>query len=85
MFDKYVFLTKVVEAGETLKSLAFAIGLHPNTLSRKINGESDFTYAEIQNICRALSLNTPEAEAIFFAKELAKTQVRSELIYKEKR
>ena len=74
MFDKCAFLEKVAQANKTVKSLADAIGLQPAALSRKINGRSEFTYAEIQKICNALALRPPEAEAIFFAKELTETQ-----------
>ena len=82
MFDKCAFLEKVAQAHKTVKSLADAIDLQPATLSRKINGRSEFTYVEIQNICNALELKPPEAEAIFFAKELAETQDKRNIIEK---
>lgn len=71
MFNKNEFRAKVFAAGTTLGRLAVDIGLNPATLSRKMNGESDFTRAEIHHIRMILSLTPEEADAIFFAQELA--------------
>lgn len=73
MFNKNAFRAKVVAKGKTLGGLATDIGVNPATLTRKMNGESDFTRSEIHHIRMILSLSAEEADAIFFERELAET------------
>lgn len=70
MFNRNAFRGKVIAEGMTLSELASKIGISSATLSRKMQGESDFTRREIQSIRVILRLTTDEADAIFFAKEL---------------
>lgn len=47
---------KIAEAGMTQGDLAAAIGITPNTLTRKLSGKRDFTVGEIDRICAALHI-----------------------------
>lgn len=69
MFNRRKFNAALAENGMSLKELAHEIGVDPATLSKKVNGRSDFTRKEINEICVVLNLDSPID--IFFAKELA--------------
>lgn len=66
MFNKKHFQSKYIERGMTSADIAKIMGINPATLSRKVNGESDFTRNEIQLFRSALSLTASEIEYIFF-------------------
>lgn len=67
MFDKDLFRAKLMEHGKTLKDAAQSIGCSESTLSRKVNGISDFTRNEIQLFRQAFRLSREDIERIFFA------------------
>lgn len=71
MFNRNAFRAKVVGAGMTLSGLASEIGISDASLNRKMSGKSDFTRLEIQHIRMVLRMTPDEADAIFFAPELA--------------
>ena len=71
MFDRYAFRAKVIEKKRRLSDVADAICVNPVTLSRKMNGESEFTRAEIQKIKDYLCMSSEDVDRIFFSKELA--------------
>ncbi len=50
---------KITECGYSQGQVASLIGIHGNTLSRKIKGESDFTLTEVRKLCRALRITDP--------------------------
>ena len=72
MFNKLKFKAAVIESGKTISDVAEFLNINESTLYRKINGSSEFSRDEIQNICIFLKLDSPLE--IFFAKELTKTQ-----------
>lgn len=59
------------KAGYTMAKLAAALGVNASTLSRKMNGETEFTRSEIVIIMKCLHLTLEEVDLIFFAPELA--------------
>lgn len=67
MFKKDLFRAKVMERGKTMRDAALAMGCSEATLSRKINGISDFTRNEIQLFRQAFGLSADDVENIFFA------------------
>ena len=67
MFDKAKFKYYVYASGFTMTKMADVLDINVTTLYRKMNGESDFTRAEMQNIKNALSLSIMESNEIFFA------------------
>lgn len=67
MFKKDLFRAKVMECGKTMRDAAVAMGCSEATLSRKINGISDFTRNEIQLFRQAFNLSPDDVEHIFFA------------------
>lgn len=71
MFDKDKFCGLVRSAGITMETLAEILGINPATLSRKVNGNSDFTRNEMQLIKSRLNVSPENMDAIFFAGELA--------------
>lgn len=66
-----VLKKKLVLSDLTLNDLASFLGVDLSTLYRKLNGSSDFTRIEIQNISSYLKLSSDEVFDIFFANELA--------------
>ena len=57
MFKKNEFKAEVVRKGLTLAEVARELGLDPASLSRKINGNSDFYRGEIERIINLLNLS----------------------------
>jgi len=68
LFNKLKFKAVVIESGKTLADIAEFLKINESTLYRKINGTSEFSRDEIQNICDFLNLDSPVE--IFFAKEI---------------
>lgn len=75
VFNRHLFEQKVSESSYTMDELAWKLGINAATLYRKKTGISDFTRSEIQRISEILSLSRDEVVAVFFAEELAETQV----------
>ena len=50
---------KMAECGYSQGQVSNLIGMHCNTLSRKIKGNSDFTLSEIRKLCRVLHITDP--------------------------
>lgn len=67
MFNKDLFRAKIVANGKTMKDAATAIGCSEASLSRKVNGTSDFTRNEIQLFREAFGLSSEDVYSIFFA------------------
>lgn len=67
MFNHNLFRAKCVERGLRVTDVARIMGINPATLSRKMNGVSDFTRNEIQLFRAALNLTPQETDAIFFS------------------
>ena len=53
--------------GDTVRSLAAKLGLHPSTLSRTLNGRREFRVHEVVAIVRLYRLTPGEVDAIFFS------------------
>lgn len=54
---------------ENLADLAEALGISYQSISKKVNGHSDFKLGEIQQIKDRYSLSAEEIDYIFFNKE----------------
>jgi len=67
MLNRNKLKAKVVENGFAMKQIAKMLQISESTLYRKINGTSDFTRKEIQDLKEILNLDTKTAEEIFFA------------------
>lgn len=61
----------VAKRGYKLTEIAEMLGVNPSTLTRKMNGDTDFTRGEIVTLRQGLSLSLNEVEAIFFDEKLA--------------
>lgn len=73
MFDKNRFRAQLVLRNVTHKRLAEVLGIDESTLYRKINNNGAFTRDEINQMIEYLMIDDPAS--IFFATELAETQV----------
>lgn len=71
MFDKAKFRAALALSGMTMEQLSAKIGINPATLSKKVNGATQFSLSEIYMIRILLSLSMEQMEAIFFAEEIA--------------
>lgn len=67
MFQKNELKAEVVRQGMTLDELSNMIGINPASMSRKMNGVSDFYRGEIEKIVQALHLSGDDVLRIFFA------------------
>lgn len=67
MLDKDKLCGKIRACGLTLEKVARFLGINVATLSRKLNGRSDFNRNEIEMLRRKLALTADELQAIFFA------------------
>ena len=67
MFRENLFRAKLAEKEISVTELAKRLNCSVVTLYRKINGESDFTRDEIQQIRTILELPDEEVISIFFA------------------
>lgn len=67
MFNENKFRGKVAENRMTLTGVADKLGINAVTLNRKMNGQSDFTRAEIQELRSILCLDAHDVESIFFS------------------
>ena len=53
--------------GDTGKSLARKLGLHPSTLSKTLNGRREFRVGEALKICELYQLTPAQVATIFFS------------------
>ena len=67
MFKANLFRAKLKEFDKTIEDMAVVLGISSATVSRKINGISEFKRNEIQLLRYALKLSDDEVNAIFFA------------------
>lgn len=72
MQTNFLLKAKITEMGETQKSVAEAIGISENSLSRKINGSREFRLSEVFNLCNFLRIENPKD--IFFASYIPNSQ-----------
>ncbi|SCG82676.1 hypothetical protein DW1_1103 [Proteiniborus sp. DW1] len=70
MFDRNKFRAKIIENGLTTEQVAEKLNINVVTLYRKMNGVSDFTRNEVQQLKEILNLDVHTAYAIFFAEQL---------------
>ena len=74
-FDK--LKGKIKEVFNTQNEFADALGIAPNTLSSKLNNQSDFSSNEISKATKLLDISsTVEAWNIFFTQEVEKTSTK---------
>lgn len=74
-FDK--LKGKIKEVFNTQNEFAEAMNMAPNTLSSKLNNQSEFTSKEISKAIELLKVNNPiEAWQIFFTKEVEKNSTK---------
>lgn len=73
MFCKQEFLIMLLKKKRSRDDIANLLGVSVPTLSKKINGKSEFTRQEIQIIKGACDLSFDDVKKIFFADELAET------------
>ncbi len=59
------------KSGYSMSKLAEALGINASTLSRKLNGDTDFTRSEIVILKKCLHLSLEDVDLIFFTQELA--------------
>lgn len=67
MIDKALLRYHIEKANYTLAKLAEETGMNPSTMSRKLNGASEFTRTEMQKIREVLLLSEQEFTLIFFS------------------
>ena len=65
MFSKTKLRGKIAENGLNQEKLAQAIGISHVSLSKKINGNTDFTLKEVNAIAKTLKLSNEDIIQIF--------------------
>ena len=66
MFDYSKLLGRLKEKGLTQDKFAELLGMSGTTLSKKLNGKSEWTQAEINKACEILEINPEEIPVYFF-------------------
>lgn len=64
MFNK--LKGKILEQRLTYEQVADAIGINKVTLWRKLNGRSDWTRHEMEDICTVLGIDSDDINLYFF-------------------
>ena len=64
---------KIREKYRTQGNLAYEIGMTPSTLSAKLAGRTQWSFLDVEKICRALDIPMAEASN-FFTPEVARLQ-----------
>lgn len=67
MADKNMIRGAIVRNGYTIGSFADALGITRYTLSKKINGKSEFRASEIEKSCALLGIAKKDVGKYFFA------------------
>lgn len=65
--NKKKLRSRMVEHGDTFRSLAGVLKMSYGSFSQKINGKRAFTQPQIQTIISRYNLNPTETQEIFFA------------------
>lgn len=63
--DEHMLRSKMTLFGDTSLSLAEALNLHRNTMSKKLSSECEFTQSEIAFIKKRYNLTDEEVSKIF--------------------
>lgn len=64
--NRYALLCdKIRKKFRTMRSFAAAIGMHPSTLSAKLNGKSQWAFWEVAKACEVLGIPLVEAPEYF--------------------
>lgn len=56
----------IMDSGITMTALAKKIGVSRETLYNKVNGNTEFTASEINNLCNAIHIDAMTRDSIFF-------------------
>lgn len=80
MVNTNLLKAKLKEKDLTQEDAAKKIGMNPSTFNRKINNEDGetMTVKEANDLSAILEIPRSQLAAIFFAKQLAKTQEKKE-------
>lgn len=66
MLNRNKFLSKMVEAGYTQKTLAEKMNISKNTINAKINGKGYFDTKQVVTICEILHIQSSEEKSEIF-------------------
>lgn len=66
MVKKNLILSKATALDMQVADLASALGIHPSTMSQKLNGKTEFTIGEADALKNVLNLTNDEINDIFF-------------------
>lgn len=58
---------RIVEKGTTQAALAKAIGISPQAMSKKMNGDTGFSQDDVIKICEYLGIELHEVGSYFYA------------------
>lgn len=71
MTDTVLLRQKLKDSGYRLQFIADKVGISRQTLSMKVNNDSEFTTGEVEKLCDLLDIcDLEEKNSIFFAKEV---------------
>ena len=66
LVKRNLILAKATALDMQVSDLANAIGIHPSTMSQKLNGKTEFTVGEADALKNVLKLTNDEVSDIFF-------------------
>lgn len=69
IYNKDLLVSLIYKRGETIRSTAKMLGVSPPTMSRKLDGDSEFKFSEMNALRDFLNMTDLEFAYIFFAKK----------------
>lgn len=69
MTDTALLKSAIDKSGYKLGYIADQMGIARNTLYRKVNGKSDFTAEQMNDICKLLRIQARDRPRIFYPKQ----------------
>lgn len=73
MYDFTKLKARMVDQGETARSLAEKLGISENSMYSKLNGKYEFKPSEIEKMMRILNIHAREMKRYFFKHQIRKS------------
>lgn len=74
MVDRKKLREKIDESGMTLKAIGKQADVEPYTITRRLNGDGEFTVKEMVGLSKALKLKVSEQRDIFLRNDVTENK-----------
>ena len=66
MIDNAALIKAIDDSGMKRNAVAGKLGITPQTFNNKLNGVTEFTISEVQELCEILRFSKSQRQQIFF-------------------